>query len=49
MPTSYADMVVGERRQATVFFSDLSGYTAMNEHLDPKEVEVIMRVLKITR
>jgi len=26
----------GERRQTTVVFSDLSGYTAMNEQLDPK-------------
>ena len=25
----------GERRQATIVFSDLSGYTAMNEQLDP--------------
>nr|MBA2251662.1 AAA family ATPase [Nitrospirales bacterium] len=39
-------MVVGERRQATVLFSDLSGYTAMNEHLDPEEVEAIMRRIK---
>ncbi|MEP6888679.1 MAG: adenylate/guanylate cyclase domain-containing protein [Nitrospirales bacterium] len=45
-PASYADMVVGERRQATVLFSDLSGYTAMNEHLDPEEVEAIMRRIK---
>ncbi|MEE8436126.1 MAG: adenylate/guanylate cyclase domain-containing protein, partial [bacterium] len=32
----------GERRQATVLFSDLSGYTAMNERLDPEEVTIIM-------
>ena len=32
----------GERRQATVVFSDLSGYTAMNERLDREEVEGIM-------
>src|SRR5512136_2830134 len=32
----------GERRQATVVFSDLSGYTAMNEQLDPEEVQGIM-------
>jgi hypothetical protein len=25
----------GERRYATVVFSDLSGYTALNENLDP--------------
>ena len=26
----------GERRHATVLFSDLSGYTAMNDRLDPE-------------
>ena len=36
----------GERRQATVLFSDLSGYTAMNEQLDPEEVEEIMTRIK---
>ncbi|MEE8435504.1 MAG: adenylate/guanylate cyclase domain-containing protein [bacterium] len=36
----------GERRQATVLFSDLSGYTAMNERLDPEEVESIMSGIK---
>lgn len=36
----------GERRQATILFSDLSGYTAMNERLDPEEVEWIMSRVK---
>ncbi|MEE8433528.1 MAG: AAA family ATPase, partial [bacterium] len=36
----------GERRQATIVFSDLSGYTAMNEKLDPEEVEAIMSRVK---
>jgi class 3 adenylate cyclase/tetratricopeptide (TPR) repeat protein len=36
----------GERRQATVVFSDLSGYTSMNEQLDPEEVEAIMNRIK---
>ncbi len=36
----------GERRQATVMFSDLSGYTAMNEKLDPEEVEGFMSRIK---
>lgn len=36
----------GERRQATVVFSDLSGYTALNELLDPEEVEDIMGRVK---
>ncbi|MCH7478572.1 MAG: AAA family ATPase, partial [SAR324 cluster bacterium] len=36
----------GERRQATIVFSDLSGYTAMSEKLDPEEVEAIMSRIK---
>jgi class 3 adenylate cyclase/tetratricopeptide (TPR) repeat protein len=36
----------GERRQATVVFSDLSGYTSMNEKLDPEEVQEIMSRIK---
>lgn len=32
----------GERKHATVLFSDLSGYTAMTEKLDPEEVKEIM-------
>jgi class 3 adenylate cyclase/tetratricopeptide (TPR) repeat protein len=31
-----------ERRQVTVLFSDLSGYTSMSERLDPEEVKEIM-------
>ena len=36
----------GERRRATVLFSDLSGFTAMTEKLDPEEVQGLMRRLK---
>jgi class 3 adenylate cyclase/tetratricopeptide (TPR) repeat protein len=36
----------GERRHATVMFSDLSGYTALNEALDPEEVEAVMGRIK---
>jgi len=36
----------GERRQATVVFSDLSGYTRLNEWLDPEEVESLVHRLK---
>ena len=36
----------GERRQATVLFSGLSGYTTMSERLDPEEVEGIMSRIK---
>ena len=36
----------GERRQATILFSDLSGYTEMNEKLDPEEVQELMNRIK---
>lgn len=36
----------GERRHATVMFSDLTGYTALNESFDPEEVEEIMARIK---
>ena len=36
----------GERRQATVMFSDLSGYTALNEAFDPEDVEALMARVK---
>ena len=39
-------LAVGERRQATVLFSDLAGYTALNERLDPEEVQELMGRLK---
>jgi class 3 adenylate cyclase/tetratricopeptide (TPR) repeat protein len=32
----------GERKHVTVLFSDLSGYTAMSEKLDPEEVKEIL-------
>ena len=34
--------IEGERKQVTVLFSDLSGYTAMSEKLDPEEVKNLM-------
>jgi predicted ATPase/class 3 adenylate cyclase len=34
--------IEGERKRVTVLFSDLSGYTAMSERLDPEEVKDIM-------
>ena len=36
----------GERRQATIAFSDLCGYTAMSEKLDPEEVRELMSQIK---
>ncbi|MBI5108190.1 MAG: AAA family ATPase [Rhodocyclales bacterium] len=36
----------GQRRHASIVFSDLSGYTALNERLDPEEVEAIMGRIK---
>lgn len=35
--------VQGERRQITVFFSDVSGYTSLTEQLDPEDVQRIMK------
>ena len=32
----------GERKQVTVLFSDVSGFTAMSEKLDPEDVRAIM-------
>jgi class 3 adenylate cyclase len=37
-----AATITAERRQITVFFSDLSGYTALSEQLDAEEVRSIM-------
>jgi class 3 adenylate cyclase len=45
-PPDSATLPEGERRQATIVFSDLSGYTSMNERLDPEEVEAIMSRIK---
>jgi len=34
--------IVGERKQVTVLFTDVSGFTAMSERLDPEDVHGIM-------
>src|SRR5207237_1727746 len=34
--------IEGERKQVTVMFTDVSGFTAMSERLDPEEVHSIM-------
>ncbi|UCF82095.1 MAG: zinc ribbon domain-containing protein, partial [Desulfobacteraceae bacterium] len=36
-----SDRIEGERKHVTALFSDLSGYTAMSEKLDPEEVKEI--------
>lgn len=36
----------GQRCYATILFSDLSGYTAMNEKLDPEVVQEMMNRIK---
>ncbi|MDX1467834.1 MAG: adenylate/guanylate cyclase domain-containing protein [Acidimicrobiia bacterium] len=33
----------GERKQITVAFSDLSGFTALSEHMDPEDLRGVMR------
>jgi len=41
-PVEKITSLEGERKHATVLFSDLSGYTAMSEKLDPEKVKEIM-------
>ena len=44
-PKQTTPLYGGERKYVTVLFSDLSGYTAMSEKLDPEEVkEIISRI-----
>ena len=45
-PAAAPDEEAGERRHATIAFSDLSGYTTLNERLDPEEVEALMERIK---
>lgn len=41
-----APIASGERRQATIMFADVSGYTRMSEQLDPEEVSQVLRELR---
>ncbi|HTT38164.1 MAG TPA: adenylate/guanylate cyclase domain-containing protein [Burkholderiales bacterium] len=41
-----ATALMGERRQVTVMFCDLSGYTSMTERLDPEEVDDVLSRIK---
>jgi class 3 adenylate cyclase/tetratricopeptide (TPR) repeat protein len=46
VPEKQAPEPGGERKQVAVLFSDLSGYTAISEKLDPEEVrEIVTRIL----
>jgi len=40
-PSKYLATVIGERKYVTALFSDINGYTAMSEKLDPEEVKRI--------
>ena len=40
-----AASIVGERKHVTALFSDLTGYTAMSEQLDPEEVKEITTLI----
>ncbi|MDP2970444.1 MAG: zinc-ribbon domain-containing protein, partial [Deltaproteobacteria bacterium] len=42
VPQKTEPSIEGEKKQVTVLFSDLSGYTGMMERLDPEEVKEIM-------
>jgi len=43
--TSDVALLEGERKHVTVLFSDLTGYTAMSEKLDPEAVKEIMNLI----
>lgn len=45
-PAASSALASGERRQATIVFSDLSGYTALNTTVDPEEVEAVLANIK---
>lgn len=45
-PKNIVSQFLGERRQATILFSDLSNYTAMNEQIDPEKVQELMSQIK---
>jgi len=49
--TEQTHTISSERKHVTIMFSDMSGYTAMTERLDPEEVKAIMSDIfgKITK
>jgi len=36
------NLKAGERRTATILFSDMKGFTALSEHMDPEEMDALM-------
>ena len=40
-PSNDISPIAGERKHVTVLFSDLTGYTAMSENLDPEDIKEI--------
>jgi class 3 adenylate cyclase len=40
--TPLASAMSGERRQVTVLFADLAGYTALSSQLDPEEIHAVL-------
>ena len=45
-PINDAPLLRGDRRAVTVLFSDLTGYTALNELLDPEDVAMLLARIK---
>src|SRR5436853_5494941 len=41
--TTLASAPAGERRQATILFADLSGYTRLSSTLDPEETHRLLK------
>lgn len=45
-PAPRTERLTGQRRNVTIMMSDLSGYTAMGERLDPEVVQDVMGTIK---
>src|SRR5271157_502127 len=46
--TLFVDAPVGERRQLTVLFCDMVGFTALSQTLDPETLQVVIRAYEET-